>query len=103
MNLSDEHLNYWGEIYCRANLIDYELPFAVFVRDPWKWLVSFGINDPETPVAGRGREAAEAPIKPTREMLMPALGPAKIYSLDEARERRERRRAAASAGVPEHG
>jgi len=103
MNLSDEHLNYWGEIYCRANLIDYELPFAVFVRDPWKWLVSFGINDPETPVAGRGREAAEAPIKPTREMLMPALGPAKIYSLDEARERRGRRRAAVSAEGSDRG
>ena len=103
MHLSDEHLNYWGEIYCRANLLEYGLPFAVFIRDPWKWLVSFGVNDPEMPVVGRGRETTQAPVKLTREMLMPALGPAKIYNLDEARERRDRRRAAASAEGSEHG
>lgn len=97
MHLTDEHLNYWGEIYCRANLLDYEIPFAVFIRDPWKWLVSFGINNADMPTAGRGRQPASEPVKLAREMLMPALGPAKIYSLAEARERRQRRRAAVSA------
>jgi len=29
MRYSDGHLNYWGEIYCRANLLDYDLPFAL--------------------------------------------------------------------------
>ena len=103
MNYTDEHLNYWGEIYCRANLLDYEIPFAVFVRDPWQWLVSFGINDPDMPISSRGRQPTQAPLKVTREMLMPVLGPAKIYSLAEARERRESQRAATSAGDLNHG
>lgn len=56
MKYTDEHLNYWGEIYCRANLIEYDLPFALFVRDPWKWLVKLGVNDPEMPTIGMSRE-----------------------------------------------
>jgi hypothetical protein len=49
MNYTDEFLNYWGEIYCRAQLVEYKLPFATFIKDPWKWILPFGVDDAKLP------------------------------------------------------
>lgn len=47
MRYTEEFLNYWGGIYCRAQLAEYKLPFATFIKDPWKWILQFGIDEPD--------------------------------------------------------
>lgn len=89
MQYNDEHLNYWGGIYCHARLWEYDLPFAVFVRNPWRYLNKFGVNDPDVPTIGRGREAPTAGGQSAGRLPGTLVGPARIYSLAEARARRD--------------
>ena len=87
MRYTDEHLNYWGEIYCRANLLDYDLPFALFVRDPWKWLIKFGVNDSNMPTIG----VPEKPLLPKDTHAQKRVRrdkPAEVVDLAEYRARR---------------
>jgi hypothetical protein len=90
MKYTDEFLNYWGEIYCRAQLVEYELPFATFIKDPWRWILQFGVDDPKLP------QLRDKPLtrKPSRAKLVERNGrigrvPAKVYVLAAARKRRE--------------
>ena len=93
MRYSDEHMNYWGDIYCRAQLWEYDLPFAVFLRNPWKYLNEFGVNDPDLPTISQGHQAS-APSGSVRRMPGTFAGQARIFSLAEARARRDARVAA---------
>ena len=95
MNYTDEFLNYWGEIYCRAQLAEYNLPFATFIKDPWKWILQFGVDDPKLP------QLRDKPLtrKPSRARLVERNGrigrvPAKVYDLAAARKRRAAAQAA---------
>lgn len=87
MRYTDEHLNYWGEIYCRASLLDYDLPFALFVRDPWRWLVKFGVNDPSMPTIS----VPEKPLLPKDTHAQKRVvrdQPAEVVDLEAYRARR---------------
>lgn len=90
MNYTDEFLNYWGEIYCRAQLVEYGLPFAAFIKDPWKWILQFGVDNPKLPQL-RDKLLTR---KASRANLVERNGrighvPAKVYDLAAARKRRE--------------
>jgi hypothetical protein len=90
MDYTDEFLNYWGEIYCRAQLVEHKLPFATFIKDPWKWILQFGVDDAKLP------QLRDKPLtrKPSRAKMVERNGrvgrvPAKVYDLAAARKRRE--------------
>lgn len=89
MRYSDSHLNYWGDIYCRARLNEYDLPFAVFIRDPWKCLREFGIDDTGLPAAG-DHAAPMANQGQGQDLGGRSNPPATVHSLAEARARRMR-------------
>lgn len=91
MVYTDEFLDYWGGVYCRAQLAEYKLPFSAFVRDPWWWIQQFGVKEPDL--------SGLKDIKPPRDphapwvksgvyRALPRHVTAEVYDLAAARRRR---------------
>ncbi len=38
----DTYIEYWGEIFVSARIIEFGLTFARFLKDPWKHLMAWG-------------------------------------------------------------
>ena len=38
----DTYIEYWGEIFISARIIEFGITFERFLKDPWKHLMSFG-------------------------------------------------------------
>lgn len=92
MVYTDEFLDYWAGVYCRAQLAEHKLPFSAFVRDPWWWIQQFGIKEPEL--------SGVQDIKPPRDPQAPSIKSggyralprhmtAEVYDLAAARRRRQ--------------
>lgn len=99
---TDEFLNYWGEIYCRAQLADYKLPLATFIEDPWKWILEFGVEEPDL----SGLQDIKPPRNPRAPKVKSGVHTARprhvtAELVDLAAERR--RREWTKAGEERHG
>ncbi|HCK0891103.1 TPA: hypothetical protein NY126_004990, partial [Escherichia coli] len=38
----DTYIEYWGEIFVSARIIEFGITFECFLKDPWKHLMSCG-------------------------------------------------------------
>ncbi|MDG2666009.1 MULTISPECIES: hypothetical protein [Vibrio harveyi group] len=69
----DTYIEYWGEIFVSARIIEFGITFERFLKDPWKHLVSCG------------QESAPDAIAEGMLPLLPAQ--AEVRSIRESEQR----------------